>query len=61
MADLRFGVPASRQAQAVAAGDLILRFDNRERYIAQSAATKTGRPAPLPPRAPLSRILNPPR
>lgn len=32
--------------------DDLLRFDNRDRYVAQSAATTDNHAAPLPPRAP---------
>lgn len=52
---------ASRYAKAAEPADFLLAFENRERYIAQSAATKTGRPAPLPSRGFLSRELRPPK
>lgn len=41
------------------ASDLSLSLENRDRYIAQSAATKAGAPAPLPARRPVSRVLTP--
>lgn len=47
-------LPPSRPAKAIEPADLVLAFDNRERYIAQSAATKTGRRAELAPRPALS-------
>lgn len=36
--------------------DEMLRFDNRERYIRQHAATEAGKPAPLPPRLSLADV-----
>lgn len=36
------------------AADAMLSLENRERYLAQSAATVAGHPAPLPERAALS-------
>lgn len=41
--------------------DLLIMLENRERYMAQSAATNTGRPAALPARAAISRGLHPPK
>lgn len=60
MADPRQTVPSLLVAE-VTVHDLALAFENRERYIAQSAATKAGAPAPLPARSPISRDLNPPK
>lgn len=57
--DLRHSAPASRYARATEAADLLLRLENRERYIAQSAATKAGQPAALPARPPVTRKLHP--
>lgn len=37
--------------------DELLRFENAERYFAQSAATRDGEVAELPPRAELSKEL----
>lgn len=38
--------------------DDLLRFENRERYLAQSAATFDNARAPIPPRAALQGITN---
>lgn len=35
------------------AADAVMALDNRSRYLAQSQATVTGKPAELPERAPL--------
>lgn len=35
--------------------DDLLRFENRDRYIAQSRATRDGHPAPIPPRKELRK------
>jgi hypothetical protein len=40
--------------------DELIRHENRERYIAQHAATQAGAPAPFPPRAPLLPIMGNP-
>lgn len=42
------------QDAADRAADAMLSLENRERYLAQSAATIAGHPAPLPEREPLS-------
>lgn len=44
----------SRCAKETTASDLMLRFENAERAIRQSAATNTGRSAEPPPRERLS-------
>ena len=37
--------------------DDLLRFENRDRYLAQSAATRVNDPAPPPPRPPLLTLV----
>ena len=50
----------TRQARETTAADLMLRFENAERAIAQSAATTPGRRAEPPPRARLTPPELPP-
>ena len=50
----RVPILSPEQAQMDAHVDLMLRLENHERSVAQSAATVAGRRAEIPARAPLS-------
>lgn len=52
----RTGEPLSLTEREIAADEL-LSLENRERYVEQSASTRCGSAAPLPPRRPALRLV----